>query len=286
MRIAKPDRSGSRPGILLVFVVLSVVLITLWFREGSSGPLHSVRIGVQTVAAPISTVGEFVTRPVRGLLAWAGDLGVSRSQLEELRQQNEVLRARVAELEEARLENERLNALLDIATTSDLKGLGAHVIGRPTNSWEGVITIDRGSRAGIESGMPVITAQGLLGQTTDVGPASSKVRLISDQRSGVAALVQRSRAEGIVRGSIDGKVTMDFVSIETTLQAGDVIITSGMGGVYPKGLVIGEVAKVSADRNQLYQEIDVLPAVSLRSIEEVIVLVGASGDAAPEGGDE
>lgn len=286
MRLPEPDKSGPRPGILILFVVLSIVVITVWFREADTGPLHRVRLGVQTVAAPVSAAGEFVTRPVRGLFAWAGDLGVSRSQLEQLRTQNETLRARVAELEEARLENDRLRALLKITQAGDLEVVGAHVIGRPTNAWEGVITIDRGSRDGIRSGMPVMGAQGLLGQTVDVGPVSSKVRLISDQRSGVAAFVQRNRVQGIVRGSIEGGVSLDFVSVETTVRAGDVVITSGMGGVFPKGLVIGEITSVDKQRNRLYQEIGVRPAAELTGIEEVVVLVGAPATAAPEGGGE
>lgn len=286
MKLPQPDKSGPRPGILILFVVLSVLVITVWFRESPTGLLHRVRLGVQTVAAPVSAAGEFVTRPVRGLFAWAGDLGVSRSQLEQLRDQNEQLRSRVAELEEARLENERLNALLKITQTNKLDVLGAHVIGRPTNSWEGVITIDRGSRDGVKAGMPVIGSEGLLGQTVDVGPVTSKVRLISDQRSGVAAFVQRNRAPGIVRGSIEGGISLDFVSTETTVRAGDVVITSGMGGVYPKGLVIGEVIEVDRRRNRLYQEIAVRPAAELVRIEEVAVLIGAPAAAAPEGDGE
>jgi rod shape-determining protein MreC len=286
MRLPQPDRSGPRPVILALFVVLAIVLITVWFREGDDGPLHRIRIGVHTAVTPISAAGETITRPVRGLLDWAGDLGVSRSQLEQLRDQNAALRARVAELEEARLENERLRGLLDITQAGDLEALGANVIGRPINSWEGVITIDRGSRDGVAPGMPVVGADGLLGQTIDVGPVSSRVRLISDQRSSVSAFVQRSRAEGIVQGSIDGRITLQFVSIETTLQAGDVVITSGMGGVYPKGLVVGEIVDVRTDPGRLYQDVRIRPAAELEGIEEVLVLTGAPATELPSGGGE
>lgn len=275
MRISQPDKSGPRPALLALFVVVSIILITMWFRESDTGPLHRLRIGVQTVAAPVSAAGEAVTRPVRGLFAWAGDLGVSRSQLEQLREQNSALRVRVAELEEARLENTRLRELLKLAQAADIEAVGAHVIGRPTNLWEGVITIDRGTRDGIEPGMPVLGADGLLGQTIDVGPVSSRVRLISDQRSSVSAFVQSNRAEGIVRGSIDGRLTLDFVSVETTLQAGDVVITSGMGGVYPKGIIVGEISDVRAEPGRLYQYVRVRPAAELEGIEEVLVLVGS-----------
>lgn len=279
------DRQGPRPGWLVLFVALSLILITVWFREGETGPVHRLRIGVQSVVAPFSAAGEWATGPVRGLIAWAGDLGVSRSELEALREQNSTLRARVAELEEARLENERLRGLLEIEQARELDAIGARVIGRPTNAWEGVITIDRGTADGIKAGMPVIGPDGLLGQTVQVGRTSARVRLITDQRSGVAALVQRNRAEGIVRGSIEGELSLEFVSKETTLKAGDVIITSGLGGVYPKGIVIGEIAELTRRPNDLYRSATVAPAGNVTSLEEVLVLIGYEMADTPNGGE-
>lgn len=285
MKVQRTETPGPRPGWLILLVALSIVLITVWYREGDAGPLHRVRAGVQATSAPISAGGEFVTRPVRGLLAWASDLGVSRSQLEQLREQNRTLRVRVAELEEARLENARLRALTELPLARETKAIGAHVIGRPTNSWEGVITIDRGSADGVRTGMPVVGPQGLLGQTVAVSPGSSRVRLITDQRSGVAALVQRTRAEGVVRGSIEGNITMDFVSVDRSVKKGDVVITSGIGGVYPKGLTIGEVVEVSRPDNALYQEIGIEPAGDPSGLEEVLVLIGEPPVVEPEGGE-
>ena len=116
---------------------------------------------------------------------------------------------------------------------------------------------------------------GLLGQTVDVTPHSARVRLITDPSSGVAAMLQSERAEGIVRGSIDGNLTFDFVSTDTTIRAGDVVITSGIGGVYPKGLIVGEVTKVRSTPSDLYQDVELEPSARLDGIEEVLVLVGA-----------
>jgi rod shape-determining protein MreC len=274
-----------------VFIVLALLLTTVWFREGASGPIHRVRLTVQAASSPVGAVGEFVTRPVRGVFSWASDLGVSRSQFEALRSQNSELRTRVASLEEARLENIRLQALIGLVQASKLQGLGARVIGRPTE-WERVITIDRGTADGVKAGMPVVGAAkdasstaGLLGQTTDVTAHSAKVRLISDQSSGVASMLQTNRVEGVARGSIDGAVTLEFISHETTVKAGDVVITSGMGGVYPKGLLVGEVVKVSNPPASLYQDIGITPAADLNGLEEVVVLVGA-GTSIQTGGGE
>lgn len=284
MKLPEPEKSSAGPGLLIVFIVISIVLTTLWFREGISGPVHRLRIGVQSVAAPVEAAGEFVTRPARGFFRWASDLGVSRSQLETLRLQNDELRRRVSDLEEARLENVRLHALLSFVGSSKTRSLGARVIGRPTNSWEGVITIDRGTADGVNQGLPVVGPQGLLGQTIDVTSHSAKVRLITDPQSGVAAMVQSTRAEGVVRGSIEGDLTLDFVSRETTVRAGDVVISSGIGGVYPKGLVIGEITSVKSTPSSLYQDIVLAPAGSLSGLEEVAVLIRATPQASAGGG--
>ncbi len=285
MRLPGNETPRLRPGWLILFVALAIVLITVWYRESDTGALHRTRSVLQAATAPVSAAGEWATRPVRGFFAWATDLGVSRSQLEQLRSQNERLRSRVSELEEARIENIRLRRLVKITESGKIDAVAAHVIGRPLNQWEGVITIDRGSSDGLKPGLPVVGPRGLLGQTVSVSPRSARVRLITDQRSGVAALVQRTRAAGIVKGSIAGQLNMQFVSTETTVRAGDVIVTSGMGGIYPKGLIVGEATDIEREPNALFQVIRVEPASQLSGLEEVLVLVGAPPAIGPGGGE-
>lgn len=285
MRTPHLDRSKAHTGLLVALIVVSILLMTVWFRESSRGPIHRIRDGVNAVTAPVGAAGEFVTRPMRGLFVWAGDLGVSRTELDALRRQNVTLRQRNAELEEARLENERLRGLVGLVQAGKVKATAARVIGRPSNSWEGVIVIDKGSDDGVTTGMPVLGRAGLLGQTVDVTAHTAQVRLVTDQRSGVAAMLQRTRATGIAKGSIEGRITLDFVSKETTIRAGDVVITSGQGGVYPKGLIIGDVVQVKKRPNDLYPYVRIEPTAKLAGIEEVLVLTG--GVKAPElGGGE
>jgi rod shape-determining protein MreC len=294
MRLPQPEKSNLQPGLLTALIVLSLLVTTMWFREGDQGVLHRLRGGLQAATAPVGAAGEFLTSPVRGMLAWVGDIGVSRSEFDALQKQNEKLRYTVAALEEARLENARLQSLVSFAQAAKVKALGAHVIGRPTQ-YDRVITLDRGSADGVEEGMPVVgtlelpsrsteasTAGGLIGQTINVTAHSAKVRLINDQSSGVAAMIQSNRANGIVRGSIEGGLSLEFVSHETTVRVGDVVITSGMGGVYPKGLVVGEVTKVVNLPSTLYQDLTLLPSADLSGSEEVLILVGAGAQAQEE----
>jgi rod shape-determining protein MreC len=271
--------------MLIAFVAIAVALMTMWFREGDSGALHRVQGAVHVIVAPVSAAGEFVASPVRGFFAWTRDLGVSRSQLAELRNQNERLRSRVAALEEDRLENVRLRELVKLAQTEELKSVAARVIGRPTNSWEGVITIDRGTRDGVAKNLAVIGPRGLLGQTVEVTGSTAKVRLITDQRSGVAALVQSSRATGVVRGNLKGGLDLLYVSRTKPVKRGDVVVTSGLGGVFPKGIVIGEVVEVDNSSGMLYQRISVKPSADIADLEEVLIVMHRS-EAAPAGGGE
>ena len=286
MRISQREKTGGDGWILALLLVVAFILITIYFREGSSGPLRTARQGVQAVLAPVGRVGFAATSPVRSVGAWVSDLGVSRSDLEALRQQNEEMRERLAALEEARQENERLRELVAFVEARELDAVGARVIGKPATLWEGVITIDRGTAQGVKVGMPVLASQGLIGQIVEVAQHSSRVRLITDQRSGVAAILQATRAEGIVNGSIEGDITLDFVSRESTVTVGDVVLTSGMGGVYPKGLLIGEVADVQLSDADLFPRISVRPSADLEGIEEVVVLVGAPVESDVTGGGE
>ncbi|MDP2299467.1 MAG: rod shape-determining protein MreC, partial [Actinomycetota bacterium] len=182
----------------------------------------------------------------------------------------------LAELEEARQENERLRALVEFAEERNLAKLGARVIQRPLSSWEGVVVIDRGSEDGVEPGMPIIAAQGLVGQVAEVSARSSTVRLITDQQSGVAAMIQSTRALGVMRGSVGGALSLDFVDRTMLPQVGDVVLTSGLGGVYPKGIVVGDVVSVDDRRGELYPRIGVTSRVPVDLLEEVFVLVGSS----------
>ena len=276
MRLPQPERSGASNALLATLIVASLVVTTVYFREPDDGLLHRARRGTQAVTAPVAAVGDWLFTPVDAVRGWVGGLGVSRSEAEALRTQNAELRLRLAELEEARLENERLRALVGFIEARDLDAIGARIIGRSTSAYEGTILIDRGTDAGVTVGMPVLAPEGLLGQTIEVTAFSAKVRLITDQNSGVAAMIQSSRAEGIVRGSIEGAVAMEYVSRETTVTVGDVALTSGMGGVYPKGLLIGEVTLSELRDNDLFPRIEITPSASVAGLEEVVVLIGAA----------
>jgi rod shape-determining protein MreC len=271
----------SRRGSLIVLgtlVVVALVLTTIYFREGPVGPLHRTRTGVLAVAAPLEQVGWWVTSPLRAIGDFAGALTVSRGDLAALRQQNLALKSTIASLTEAQAENARLGALLNLKRALQLPMTAARVIGRPTSSWEGSLVIDKGSADGFKVGMPVIAAGGLVGQLVEVAPNASKVRLITDRNSGVAALIQSSRAPGIVRGSIEGDLSLDFLDRSLKPKVGDTVVTSGIGGVFPKGIVVGDITFIKDQRTDPFPEIVVTSRVAIQNVEEVLVITSPVPD--------
>ncbi len=279
-------RGAGRPLLLVGLIVGALIVTTLWYREGVTGPLHAMRRGVVAVSYPFAVAGTFVTTPIRATAAWLGGLGTNRSDYDALKAQNLDLKQRLAALEEAKLENERIRALVDFANTQELKTIGARVIGRPTDTRQSSIQIDRGTAIGVKLGDAVIAAGGLVGQVVEVTPWNARVLLITDADSGVAVLVQRTRVNGIVRGSIQGPLQLEFVGKVAAPVIGDVLLTSGLGGTYPKDIVVGEVTGVSAQQADLFASITVTSRVDIDRIEEVLVIVGTASTSALPGGGE
>ncbi|MDR2196753.1 MAG: rod shape-determining protein MreC [Coriobacteriales bacterium] len=267
--------------VLVVFCLISIALLTVWVREGATGPLHTVRSGVGVLVAPLEEFGAFLGTPLRAASNAANNMTAEPQTLEELQAQNEELLAAAIRLEEYRQENERLSQLLELRDVYGLESVGARIISRSADTWNQMITINKGSVAGLSVGMPVMSPNGLLGQIESVSPYSSTVRLITDERSGVACFLQASRAEGLVTGSVEGLLYLEFVGLDVEVRPGDAIITSGAGGVYPKGIPIGEVASVDFLSSDVAQTIIVRPLTRVATFEEVLVLTGNESEIHP-----
>lgn len=168
--------------------------------------------------------------------------------------------------------NQRLQELLQFKTDVQWPATAAQVIGQDPTGWFESIIIDKGKNSGLKPGMPVVNAQGVVGQLVSVAPDYAKVLLIIDQNSAVDCLIQRSREKGIVKG-LSGKVCkMHYVVKTGDVMAGDLVVTSGMGRVYPKGLPVGKVIEVSEDPWEMFKEVKVKPMVDFDKLEEVLVL--------------
>ncbi len=197
-------------------------------------------------------------------------------------QTNEVLRVRLAALErmheqliELELANQRLALLLGLRTQAPGSSIAARVIGRNPGVWTYTAVLDKGERHGIRKGMAVLTPAGVVGQVVSVVPHAAHILFISAPNSGIDALVQRSRVPGIVSGTLAGHCRLKYVKHGRDVQVGDVIITSGLDEIFPKGQQIGSVARVATRDDGMFQDIEVVLSAELAKIEEVLVVAPA-----------
>lgn len=266
------NNQGTGGRELVVCLVISVVLFTVGVRTGEDGPLGAVRGAFQTVTTPVRLVGSAITMPFQGLGNIFSNLTADQATLSELQAENDELRSRNAELEEAEQTATRLQGLLDLQSSYNLQSTAAHIISGPSDSWSSTVTIDKGTSSGLSVGMPVTSSSGVIGQIVECGATSSTVLLVTDESSSVSAMVQSSRAQGMLDGSAAGEVRLDMIRTDQTVEVGDIVVTSGLGGVFPKGLPLGKVTSVEKNPGSMYYTIVVEPYAHTENAEEVLVI--------------
>ncbi len=279
------DKNSNRKLWAMLFVVVSLFCIIFFAARGR----FQVPVSSQTVSLVLSPFQQAVSW-VGGQLAYVTgnvwDIATVHEQNKMLRNEVEQLRVQNLQASEAMAENERLRTLLgyrQMATQFDM--VAARVIGRESATWSRMIVINRGRQDGVDVDMAVVTQSGLVGHVVEAGWNSSKVQLILDPRSSVGTLVQRaeSRVAGIVQGDLDNPTMPQMVNIPKNADVveGDVIVTSGFGGLYPKGLVVGLISSLQNDEGGLLKIGIMEPAVDFQKLEDVMVIT-ASREAPPE----
>lgn len=267
---SRGQSSGGRA--LVACVAVSLVLFTLSSRMGDEGPFGVVRGAFQTVTSPVRYLGATVSLPFQGLGNVVTNLTADQATLSELQAENEALRARNVELEEAEQTAERLQGLLDLRDANNLQSTAARIISGSSDSWTTTVTIDKGTTSGVAPGMPVTSSGGVIGQVIESAATTSTVRLLTDENSSISAMVQSSRVQGMLNGSVTGELRLTLVGTDQSVQVGDVIVTSGLGGAFPKGLPLGEVTSVENSPGSLYLDIIVEPFSRTENYEEVLVV--------------
>lgn len=234
------------------------------------------------IMAPLQSVTTGVGRAVGGSIEGITSLLHARDENVLLRARVRTLQANVDRLTEVELENERLRRLLDFRETMRGDFVTARVIARDASGRPRTLVIDRGERDGVAKGSAVLAPEGLVGQVALASPHAARVLLISDHNSGVDALVQRTRVRGIVQGTLDAACILKYVKRTEDVQMGDAVISSGLDGIFPKGMPVGTVTAVDKGGQGLFQNAEVAPRVDFDQLEEVLVPRGRVEPAAPE----
>lgn len=261
--------------LIAVLLVASVATVAVYSAEGEDGFLHSVQAKVRVIVSPVGELGAGIGAAVEGGEEAAADATASDSTLSELKARNAELTEALVKAEEYRLEAQRLEELLNLKDQYGIEGVSGRVVGRSTDAWSQTITLDVGSNDGVSAGLTVVGGFGVVGQVISVDAGSCTVRLVTDPSSGVAAMVQSSRVEGIVRGSLSGLLYLEGVEMGVDVSVGDVVMTSGLGGSFTKGLLIGTIVRVEGDATDDSRRIVVSQAGSVSSLEEAMVVFSA-----------
>lgn len=271
-KLRRSDSSGGAGLLTMILLIISLTVFTMSAREGGTGFFTSVRNITQTIVSPLRMAGAGIVSPFAGLGNVFRNLTADEKSLSELTEENEMLLARNVELEEAEVTARQLQELLDLRSSYNLQSTAARVIAGSTDSWTSTITIDKGTAAGIGIGMPVADSTGAIGQVIECSATTSTVRLLSDENSSVSAMIQKSRAQGMLEGSPDGTLHLSFIRTDQTVDPGEIVVTSGLGGVFPKGLPLGKIASVESSPGSTYYDIVIEPYSIASHLEEVLVI--------------
>lgn len=268
------DRWDRRYRIVLIaLVVLSLVLVTLTFRAGASGVVVGSRNALLAITAPFGKLMTWVASPFVGTWRFLGGLATLSRNNAQLTQEVGVLKQETVRLHELEVENAMLRKLSNMNPPPPGTTAVATIIGYVPGGWDRGLIIDLGKTRGVKIGAPVLVPEGLVGQVVRVAPGAAEVRLITDPRGGAGAMIQETRNVGVTEGSVTGDLYLRFISRDALVKKGFTVVTSGLGGAYPKGLLIGTVKAVSDPGTGLYEDISIATNVDFAHLERVVVLV-------------
>ncbi len=269
-------KKSTRPNHFRLFLLFGVLLVSLLILfvstvgEKQFGPTHKV---ILELIAPLQSVTSNTSRYIRNRWQDYASLWTVLAENKQLKAELQEYKKTNLTYREAVATNIQLRKLLKFKETLPPPTLTTTIIGRDPSPWSRIVIIDRGSRDGVEKGMPVVTAAGVVGQILDTTLDYSKVILANDPNSAIDVLVQNSRVRGIIRGKGESSYQLHYVFKNSDISENDQIISSELGGVFPKGLPVGTVSSISQSRRGMFLEIEVTSSVDFSRLENLIVIM-------------
>jgi rod shape-determining protein MreC len=242
------------------------------------GLVSSGRQGAGPIGQTLGVIGGPAHAVVHGSARWVENLFDhyvflldAGTEADRLRTEVSGLRSELLRVQEVAQENRRLRGMLDYAQNTDLALVPARVVGRSASTWYRSVVLDKGSLDGIPNEAAVVCPDGVVGRTYEVGPHQSRVLLLTDASSAVDAIVQRTRAQIIVEGRMSPFLNILYLSRSSQVAVGDRVVTSGFDGIYPKGLLLGQIADLRTSASGVFQTAELQPSVDFARVEEVFV---------------
>lgn len=260
-----------------VTVVIALILVIFPTVFGAMGIGRYLKNGVNIVLTPVQKLFTKVTDAADGFVSYFTEFDRISEENDALRKQNAELRDKISSAEEAKQLNDWLFTYLELKREHpDYSLQDANVIGRESSNYMTVFTLDKGSSHGIEANMPLVTPEGIVGYVSEVGTNWCRAVTLLQSGTDVGAYVERSGDVGVVEGdytlSRDGLCRMKYMSADSDIKEGDRILSSGLGSVYPRGLVIGYVEKVEPDENSRALAVTVRPCADLTEISRLMII--------------
>ncbi len=257
----------------------AVILIALNAGIFSFQYIRKTSMGDSAVRAVLSIVSP-LQEAITAVENFTGRLWRHYFFLIEVAAQNDYLKKSLSlaseennACKEAILENHRLRALVGLQARTPFKLVAAEVVARDTSPWYHTIVINKGRAAGVAVGLPVVMPEGIVGHVLTASLKYAKVLLMTDCNSAVDSIIQRTRTRGITRGASGQSCVFDYALRTADIQVGDIVVSSGLDGIYPKGLRVGHVSKVVRGNSGLFQDIELIPCVDFARLEEVMVIL-------------
>lgn len=253
--------------------VFAALIISLNVKE-SNNKLFLFEKIIYEITSPFQKAIKLSTKSVKTLWFNYVFLINLKNENAALKETIETLTRENIELKEALIANTRLRKLLHFKEKFKTPMMPAEVIAYDPSMWFKTVLIDKGSKDGVAKNMAVVTSGGIVGRIMEVSRSTSKLLLITDHRSAVDAIVQRTRAKGILVGKVDDRCLLKYVFRADDVKVRDRIISSGLGGIFPKGLPLGHISRVSKNVCGMFQNVEVAPSVAFTKLEEVFIVVG------------
>jgi rod shape-determining protein MreC len=262
--------SGTTRLVLLLLALLLSVIFLL---------PKQTRAVLQAVGQPVSAVIYFpvellTTLEQRTIGVWEEYVALRhvREENRQLRRDLGLVQKQNADLRESAVAAQRLAGLLEFKEQFVPQTVAARVMGRDSTNWYSGVILNKGERDGIRPEMGVMTPAGVVGRVVKTGPFSSMVLLVTDPHNAITGIIQRSRDEGIVEGTTQGRARIKYLPLLASLRVGDTVVTSGLTGGFPRGIVIGAVLSIQKEEGELFQSAEITPEADLSKLEEVLVI--------------
>jgi rod shape-determining protein MreC len=260
---------------LIIFIILLLLfaLVLMSLRAQRRKGVEFFDALLMEICSPFQKVSTFVSKTIRGTFRQYVFLVNLEKENRILKQKVAKLQAETHHMKEMRLANDRLRHLLQFREKSSSSMIGAEVIGQDPSSWFKSVTIDKGERDGVKRGMAVVSPTGIIGQILKKAQHYAMVLLITDYNSAIDSIVQRTRAKAIIVGKGENRCQLKYLLRTEEVAVGDAVVTSGLGGNFPKGLLVGEIKKVDKKGHGVFQYAELVPSVDFTQIEEVFVIM-------------